>query len=122
MIIKYLLNGFLPSVGMRTLSYFNPVDCSQLDPEQAEALRQRLGRARKVKLYLLQQSGSNSFLVAGDEKNQKNQKYKVNIGPQVVPRLKSLYTDKNISADLLMQQGPRLPAHPLHNAACLCHS
>jgi mitogen-activated protein kinase kinase kinase 1 len=35
-----------------------------------------------VKLYLLQQSGSNSFLVAGDEKNQKNQKYKVNIGPQ----------------------------------------
>ena len=33
-----------------------------------------------MKLYLLQQSGSNSFLVAGDEKNQK---YKVNIGPQV---------------------------------------
>ena len=44
-----------------------------------------------MKLYLLQQSGSNSFLVAGDEKNQKNQKYKVNIGPQVVPRLKSLF-------------------------------
>ena len=41
-----------------------------------------------MKLYLLQQSGSNSFLVAGDEKNQK---YKVNIGPQVVPRLKSLF-------------------------------
>jgi len=31
-----------------------------------------------VKLYLLQQSGSNSFLVAGE----KHQKYKVNIGPQ----------------------------------------
>ena len=74
---------------MRT--YFNPVNCSQLDPEQAEALRQRIGKARKVKFYLLQQSGSNSFLVAGDEKNQKNQKYKVNIGPQVVPRLKSLF-------------------------------
>ena len=53
---------------------------SQLDPEQAEILRSRLGRARKVKLYLLQQSGSNSFLVAGD---QPGQKYKVNIGPQV---------------------------------------
>ena len=69
-----------------TLSYLNPVHYSQLDPEQAEALRQRLGRARKVKFYLLQQSGSNSFLVAGDEKNQK---YKVNIGPQVIPQLKS---------------------------------
>ena len=72
---------------MGTLSYLNPVHYSQLDPEQAEALRQRLGRARKVKFYLLQQSGSNSFLVAGDEKNQKNQKYKVNIGPQVVKSL-----------------------------------
>ena len=91
---------------MRTLSYFNPVDCSQLDPEQAEALRQRLGRARKVKLYLLQQSGSNSFLVAGDEKNQKNQKYKVNIGPQVVPRLKSLYTDKKILQTCSCNKGP----------------
>ena len=76
-----LLRGSL--LGMGTLSYLNPVHYSQLDPDQAEALRQRLGRARKVKLYLLQQSGSNSFLVAGDEKNQKNQKYKVNIGPQV---------------------------------------
>ena len=53
---------------------------SQLDPVQAEALRKRLGRARKVKLYLLQQSGSNSFLVAGE---QPDQKYKVNVGPQV---------------------------------------
>eukprot|EP00092_Neocalanus_flemingeri_P005834 GFUD01006278.1.p1 GENE.GFUD01006278.1~~GFUD01006278.1.p1 ORF type:complete len:1424 (+),score=191.28 GFUD01006278.1:322-4593(+) len=52
---------------------------SQLDPDQAEALRKRLGKARKVKLYLLQQSGSNSFLVAGDSPDQK---YKVNIGPQ----------------------------------------
>jgi len=52
---------------------------SQLDPDQAEALRKRLGKARKVKLYLLQQSGSNSFLVAGDSPEQK---YKVNIGPQ----------------------------------------
>ena len=34
-----------------------------------------------MKLYLLQQSGSNSFLVADQEKNQK---YKVNIGPQVL--------------------------------------
>ena len=40
-----------------------------------------------MKLYLLQQSGSNSFLVADQEKNQK---YKVNIGPQVLhlPSLK----------------------------------
>merc|ERR1719192_11775 len=51
---------------------------SQLDPEQAEALRRRLGAARSVKLFLLQQSGSNSFLVAGEEPEQK---YKVNIGP-----------------------------------------
>lgn len=64
-----------------------PSTHSQLDPEQAEALRRRIGRARKVKLYLLQQSGSNSFLVADQEKNQK---YKVNIGPQVLhlPSLK----------------------------------
>merc|ERR1719192_1196757 len=52
---------------------------SQLDPEQAEALRGRIGAARSVKLFLLQQSGSNSFLVAGQEPDQK---YKVNIGPQ----------------------------------------
>ena len=52
---------------------------SQLDPDQAQALRSRIGAARKVKLYLLQQSGSNSFLVAGDSPHQK---YKVNIGPQ----------------------------------------
>ena len=32
-----------------------------------------------MKLFLLQQSGSNSFLVAGEEPEQK---YKVNIGPQ----------------------------------------
>jgi hypothetical protein len=42
--------------------------------------RKRVGKARRVKLYLLQQSGSNSFLVAGDSPQQK---YKVNIGPQV---------------------------------------
>jgi len=52
---------------------------SQLDPEQAEKLRSRLGKARKIKLYLLQQSGSNSFLVADST----GQKYKVNIGPQI---------------------------------------
>ena len=38
-----------------------------------------MGEARSVKLYLLQQSGSNSFLVAGDSAHLK---YKVNIGPQ----------------------------------------
>jgi len=52
---------------------------SQLDPEQADALRKRLGKARKVKLYLMHQIGSNSFLVAGEAPHQK---YKVNIGPQ----------------------------------------
>jgi len=52
---------------------------SQLDPEQAEALRKRLGKARKVKFFLMHQIGSNSFLVAGEAPNQK---YKVNIGPQ----------------------------------------
>ena len=54
---------------------------SQLDPEQADALRRRIGAARSVKLFLLQQSGSNSFLVAAAGE-QPDQKYKVNIGPQ----------------------------------------
>ena len=65
----------------------------------------RIGRLRTVRLYLLQQVGSNSFLVAGtDQTSSKDQssrdqnfrdpsskesrdqtqlKYKVNIGPQV---------------------------------------
>ena len=72
-----------------------------------------------MKLYLLQQSGSNSFLVADQEKNQK---YKVNIGPQVFYLPSVHITNNNLPADLLMQQGPRLPAHPLHNAARLCYS
>ena len=73
-----------------------------------------------MKLYLLQQSGSNSFLVADQEKNQK---YKVNIGPQVLHLPSVHITNKNnLPADLLVQQGPRLPAHPLHNAARLWDS
>ena len=39
-----------------------------------------MGRLRQVRLYLLQQVGSNSFLVAGESTQHK---YKVNIGPQV---------------------------------------
>ena len=50
MLTLCLLRGSL--LGMGALTYLNPVHYSQLDPEQAEALRQRLGRARKVKLYL----------------------------------------------------------------------
>ena len=57
-----------------------------------------MGKARRVKLYLLQQSGSNSFLVAGGggegdtntsthHHQQQQHKYKVNIGPQVQYRL-----------------------------------
>ena len=91
--------------------------CSQLDPEQADALRRRLGRARRVKLYLLQQSGSNSFLVAGDEKHQK---YKVNIGPQVRPPV-LLLLHLLLPPDVFLREGSRLPPHPLHHAPSLLH-
>jgi mitogen-activated protein kinase kinase kinase 1 len=45
-----------------------------------EAVKNRVRRVQQARLYLLQQTGPNSFLVGGDSPEHK---YRVVIGPQV---------------------------------------
>ena len=47
----------------------------------AEALKKRILKVMKARLYLLQPLGPNSFLIGGDSPNHK---YRVIIGPQVI--------------------------------------
>jgi hypothetical protein len=57
-----------------------PPSPGALDPAVLEAVRSRARRVQQARLYLLQQTGPNSFLVGGDSPEHK---YRVVIGPQV---------------------------------------
>ena len=50
------------------------------DAQMATENQHRVEKAMKVRLYLLQQTGPNSFLIGGDSPNHK---FRVMIGPQV---------------------------------------
>ncbi|XP_066996499.2 mitogen-activated protein kinase kinase kinase 1 [Anabrus simplex] len=56
-----------------------PPSPGALDPSVMEAVKRRVRRVQKARLYLLQQPGPNSFLVGGDSPEHK---YRVVIGPQ----------------------------------------
>jgi len=57
-----------------------PPSPGALDPAVLEAVKNRVRRVQQARLYLLQQTGPNSFLVGGDSPEHK---YRVVIGPQV---------------------------------------
>jgi mitogen-activated protein kinase kinase kinase 1 len=63
-----------------------PPSPGALDPAVLDAVKSRVRRVQQARLYLLQQTGPNSFLVGGDSPEHK---YRVVIGPQVwaVPHL-----------------------------------
>ena len=46
----------------------------------AKSLRKRVDKVMKARLYFLQQTGPNSFLIGGDSPDHK---YRIIIGPQV---------------------------------------
>ncbi|XP_021916441.1 mitogen-activated protein kinase kinase kinase 1-like isoform X2 [Zootermopsis nevadensis] len=56
-----------------------PPSPGALDPAVLEAVKSRVRRVQQARLYLLQQTGPNSFLVGGDSPEHK---YRVVIGPQ----------------------------------------
>lgn len=56
-----------------------PPSPGSLDPTILEAVKNRVRRVQQARLYLLQQTGPNSFLVGGDSPEHK---YRVVIGPQ----------------------------------------
>ncbi|PSN44002.1 hypothetical protein C0J52_16489 [Blattella germanica] len=56
-----------------------PPSPGALDPAIIEAVKARVRRVQQARLYLLQQTGPNSFLVGGDSPEHK---YRVVIGPQ----------------------------------------
>ncbi|KAJ9574004.1 hypothetical protein L9F63_008601, partial [Diploptera punctata] len=56
-----------------------PPSPGALDPAIMESVRNRVRRVQQARLYLLQQTGPNSFLVGGDSPDHK---YRVVIGPQ----------------------------------------
>jgi len=57
-----------------------PASPGALDPALLEAVKARVRRVQQARLYLLQQTGPNSFLVGGDSPEDK---YRIVIGPQV---------------------------------------
>lgn len=56
-----------------------PASPGALDPALLEAVKARVRRVQQARLYLLQQTGPNSFLVGGDSPEDK---YRIVIGPQ----------------------------------------
>ena len=65
-------------------SYLRQPSPRDSDPQlTSEALKKRILKVMRARLYLLQPLGPNSFLIGGDAQNHK---YRVIIGPQVCTR------------------------------------